>query len=224
MKERTKRLMFNVLTVLSLVLCLATMVLWARSWWLRDQVTHTAISGDWLCVPPPMDVLTSAERAEAMNGRWKWYKAGQSGTAWTQMSFVSDGGLLGISRHVTTHLPGTGISVSSDSAFDWELLLPQRGGGEPDGWQRVIGFRIAKTDVDARVFIGGSLDRDLTVRVPHWFIAILSGIFPGLWAMRYLRYRRLRHRKRWGLCLQCGYDLRASPDRCPECGTPVPVR
>jgi predicted amidophosphoribosyltransferase len=47
--------------------------------------------------------------------------------------------------------------------------------------------------------------------IPSW-IALLR-IVPTSFRKRY----RVKH----GLCLNCGYDLRASPDRCPECGRAV---
>jgi len=50
---------------------------------------------------------------------------------------------------------------------------------------------------------------------PLWVVVILSGIPVVLYVRR---SRRRRFRIKSGLCLACGYDLRASADRCPECG------
>jgi len=52
--------------------------------------------------------------------------------------------------------------------------------------------------------------------VPYWLLAIPLLIAPSRWV---LSVRRAAHRRRYGLCLRCGYDLRATPGQCPECGT-----
>jgi len=66
------------------------------------------------------------------------------------------------------------------------------------------------------------LARALSVLGPFGVIAIIV-VLGGLTAWLTLtRGEALRcRRETMGLCVECGYDLRASPDVCPECGSIV---
>ena len=57
--------------------------------------------------------------------------------------------------------------------------------------------------------------------VPAWFVAALTAGWPCARILVQIRSRHRRLRRDGGFCPACGYDLRASPDRCPECGTPI---
>jgi hypothetical protein len=58
------------------------------------------------------------------------------------------------------------------------------------------------------------------LRVPMW-APLLFTLPVWIWPLRLLR--RAIRRKR-GVCVCCAYDLRASSDRCPECGHPIPAK
>ena len=51
------------------------------------------------------------------------------------------------------------------------------------------------------------------VRVPDWAVVLAAAVLP----VATLR-RRFREQRAIGHCRHCGYDLRATPGRCPECG------
>jgi hypothetical protein len=83
-------------------------------------------------------------------------------------------------------------------------------------WTRVLGFQW-----HANVFTSQRSDawaRRVAARaliVPYWAILFVSSVAPAVWVMKWrVRQRRLNS----SLCAVCGYDLRATPDRCPECG------
>ena len=53
-------------------------------------------------------------------------------------------------------------------------------------------------------------------QLPWW---MLIGTCSLIFLFSWLPARRRRKRNILGLCVKCGYDLRASEVRCPECGT-----
>lgn len=54
--------------------------------------------------------------------------------------------------------------------------------------------------------------------VPYWFLCLLLAALAGI------AFRLRRRPAAPGHCPTCGYDLRASADRCPECGTPIHIK
>ena len=81
----------------------------------------------------------------------------------------------------------------------WDVWIEQR--------VSMLGFRAGS----------GRLSKDVrAVGIPYWALAATFAALPLFWTG--IRFRR---RRRQGnlLCPSCGYDLRATRERCPECGT-----
>lgn len=166
-----RRRLFNLATAASLLLCLAMVMLWLRSYSTTQYVGWA--SANQFCGVLSMGGLVRLEYAT--------YGDGQKGCSYVQ--YPSPRGGL------------------------WdETRARDRGGGA----FRVAGFAWAAIDYDHD---GKRMRRALYL--PHCGLVVLFLTLP------LLRLRIRRSRCPAGSCVACGYDLRATPDRCPECGTKV---
>ena len=91
----------------------------------------------------------------------------------------------------------------------------------PDGplFNLTIGAKFS-TSIGNAIHSVGTDYSESELRFPHWCLTAVFAIPPVVVGLR--AFRRWS-RRRLGLCLSCGYDIRASPERCPECGTPAPA-
>jgi hypothetical protein len=64
---------------------------------------------------------------------------------------------------------------------------------------------------------GFLIDQEMP-QVPYASLFLTTALLPTWWVVRGWMRRKIRP---VGACRVCGYDLRATPHRCPECGHPV---
>src|SRR4051812_17245159 len=110
-------------------------------------------------------------------------------------------------------------------------ILPLFSRTGKDHWHLTLesGSPVTQNNWDITLSTGGrfwsvaSTGRNWTYHqfvVPYWSLAVVFGALSACWLRCLVRRTRLRAA---GLCRICGYDLRATPNRCPECGN-VPER
>ncbi|HEY7089832.1 MAG TPA: hypothetical protein VH518_17170 [Tepidisphaeraceae bacterium] len=174
-----KRRLFTLLSAVSLLLCMATVGLWVRSYWAFDVLTRFTLTDD-----------------HALHGVIFWT---QHGSCALRRSVAGR-------QAIPFNYPHLG-------EWQWNVNSNQN----PLGTLR-YGFIF---DRDERGGPNSGYYRWMTIGVPLWLLAIFFAVCPTWWLVRELRRRAAL--RAVGRCKNCGYDLRATPDRCPECGlTPSP--
>ena len=180
-----------ILLVISLALSAATSAMWLRSYASTDLV-----------------------------GRWS--ERAQAGTIHETCSGIfSHRGAVAIASYHSQQ--SAAEYQSNNGAFTafrragWISDAPSYPVGLRDEFS-ILGFYYARND--GLALHGSTLQdsRDLA-RVPYWFLLILLALYPRRRAL--LGYRAYCRSQRHALarcCRTCGYDLRATPNRCPECG------
>ena len=120
-----------------------------------------------------------------------------------------------------------GVSRAYGFGDRQQVYITARAGSVCGGWRRLVvpydgwaayPLNPAPLPTGTRLgFVWGWYDGSVVAGVPFWFLACVAAAAGG-WSLRKRRTPPDADR-----CLSCGYDLRATPERCPECGA-VPRR
>ena len=188
-----KRRIFNAIAVLSAVLCVGTTYMWKRSFSHWDSV-------DW-------------------------------SRGWTCWGLRSTDGILGIqfNRHdpadSTPYYYFDASSRPPFEPFDWSKAREMLGVVTwEDTWrdrywwlpETVFEFGgVWVSSASTSNVIHGTHPGCWAVDARYHVLVTLTGILPAI-AVSMVVWKSWRRKS--GHCVECGHDLRATPDRCPECG------
>jgi hypothetical protein len=196
-----KRTLFKLLATGSFALFVALAVLWVRSYWRADTVNHEA---RW------RHGTHSYYRCFYVTSSGGGIAAGRTSRAAHDALFAVRTKGLGFVRASPTRPPREwSITTRRNPAYPFSPLAPA-----PPAHR--LGFQFHRAGPSGR--------RDHVISdhwrfvMPHWLPTLATAVLPAAWLWMRRRTRRRLALSAAGHCPQCGYDLRASTDRCPECG------
>lgn len=219
------RRLFAAASAISLALCLASACLWWRSSRWAFGMSDVA---EWNSKGERLPIRWSTSSHDPLDWptdhvEWKM--------AWLPGKITYRSLSVHVKPHTTLLLcssnpeDGTGFTLSmSPLTASWqsqqlqEIANTEQEIREGGGWTRGgFGFTSHPFRDDSNS-AGNVTQIERRAILPDWFLATMFALLPLVWGSR--RLVLIRKRKA-GCCLACGYDLRASKGRCPECGTPI---